>query len=73
MMTVGENGNERYQWLRGRDPVAIARVGLSAADLPILGHVAVGNSRSSQSCHNSSPSHRPTSKVYVLPRMTCRR
>ena len=65
MVTVGENGNEQYRWLRVQDPVAITCVGLSTADLRIPRHLVVGNSRSSQSCHNSGSSHRPTSEAYL--------
>ena len=44
MMAMGENGSERYRWLRVRDPVAIARLGFSIADFSISGHLASGNS-----------------------------
>lgn len=48
-----------------RDLVVIPGVGLSTANLPIPGHFAVGKSRYSQSCHNSSSSRHPTSEAYL--------
>ena len=44
MMAMGENDSERYRWIRVRDPVAIARVGLSTANLSISGYLAADNS-----------------------------
>ena len=48
-----------------RGLVVIPGVGLLTTNLPIPGHFAVGNSRYSQSCHNSSSSRHPSSEAYL--------